>query len=239
MGSFTNIRGGHNYEAMIRKTPRKPIRVFLQDGSNDLNNEHGNWWLANLSMDSSLKFKDYDYQFVGGTGGHNGKHGGAILPDSLRWLWRDHVGPSAVDVTTPEAKAIVEQAYETRSIRFTGGEYQNEEFKYRLMLPANPVEGKKYPLVIFLHGAGERGIDNSLQLLYLPSHLAQPAWRDRYPCYVLVPQCRPDRKWVNSDWSAPDDPVMAESPGEQLAAVMQMIETTIRKAPKLILSGFT
>ncbi|MEZ6058987.1 MAG: alpha/beta hydrolase-fold protein [Planctomycetaceae bacterium] len=90
IGSFTNIRGGHNYEAIIRKTDRKPIRVFLQDGKNDLNNEHGNWWLANLQMDSALAFKDYDYRFEPGEGRHNGRHGGAILPDSLRWLWRDH-----------------------------------------------------------------------------------------------------------------------------------------------------
>jgi enterochelin esterase family protein len=88
VGSFTNIRGGHDYEARIRKTPNKNIRVFLQDGSKDLDNEHGNWWLSNLQMESSLKFKKYDHKFVGGEGGHNGIHGGAILPDSLRWLWR-------------------------------------------------------------------------------------------------------------------------------------------------------
>lgn len=88
VGSFTNIRGGHNCQALIRKTDKMPIRVFLQDGKGDLDNQHGNWWLANLAMESSLKFKGYDYQFVGGEGGHNGKHGGAILPDSLRWLWR-------------------------------------------------------------------------------------------------------------------------------------------------------
>ncbi len=88
IGSFTNIRGGHNYPALIRKTERKPIRVFLQDGSNDLNNLHGNWPLANQEMASALQFMGYDYKFVFGDGGHNGKHGGAILPDTLRWLWR-------------------------------------------------------------------------------------------------------------------------------------------------------
>jgi enterochelin esterase family protein len=88
VGSFTNIRGGHVYPALIRKTERKPIRVFLEDGSNDVDNEHGNWWLSNLQMESALKFAKYDYKFVGSEGGHNGKHGGSILPDSLRWLWR-------------------------------------------------------------------------------------------------------------------------------------------------------
>ena len=88
IGSFTNIRGGHNYPALIRKTERKPIRVFLQDGSNDLNNLHGDWPLANQAMASALRFMGYDHKFVLGDGSHNSRHGGAILPDALRWLWR-------------------------------------------------------------------------------------------------------------------------------------------------------
>ena len=70
------------------KTEAKPIRVFLQEGSNDLDNLHGNWPLANQQMAAALKFAGYDYRFVLGDGGHNGKHGGAILPESLVWLWR-------------------------------------------------------------------------------------------------------------------------------------------------------
>ncbi len=89
VGSFTNIRGGHVYPALIRKTEHKPIRVFLQDGSADLDNLHGNWPLANQEMAAALKFAKYDYKFEFGEGGHNGIHGGAILPDSLRWLWRE------------------------------------------------------------------------------------------------------------------------------------------------------
>ncbi len=88
VGSFTNIRGGHVYPALIRKTEKKPIRVFLQDGAKDLDNLHGNWPLANQEMAAALKFAGYDYKFEFGTEGHNGKHGGAILPESLRWLWR-------------------------------------------------------------------------------------------------------------------------------------------------------
>ena len=88
VGSFANIRGGHNYAAMLRKTPAKPIRVFLQAGSGDLDNDHGNWPLSNLEMARSLAFMNYDYRLEYGDGGHNHKHGGAILPESLRWLWR-------------------------------------------------------------------------------------------------------------------------------------------------------
>ncbi len=88
IGSFVNIRGGHNYEAMIRKSEKKPLRVFLQDGTNDLDNRHGNWPLANQEMAASLAFMQYDHKFVMGTEAHNGKHGGAIFPDTLRWIWR-------------------------------------------------------------------------------------------------------------------------------------------------------
>lgn len=89
IGSFTNIRGGHVYPSLIRKTEKKPLRVFLQDGSNDLDNEHGNWPLANQEMAAALKFAGYDHEFVFGEGAHNGNHGGAIFPDSMRWLWRE------------------------------------------------------------------------------------------------------------------------------------------------------
>ncbi len=100
VGSFTNIAhgksrlaGGHNYPSLIRKTKQLdqkvlPIRVFLQDGKNDLNNAHGSWFLANQQMAAALAWAGYDHKAVWGDGGHNGKHGGAILPDSLRWLWR-------------------------------------------------------------------------------------------------------------------------------------------------------
>jgi enterochelin esterase-like enzyme len=89
IGSYTDIRGGHQYPTMIRKNAKKDIKVFLQDGNRDLNNNYGDWWLANLQMESSLKFKGYDYTFVSGTGDHSSKHGGSILPESLKWLWSD------------------------------------------------------------------------------------------------------------------------------------------------------
>ncbi len=90
IGSFVNIRGGHNYPALIRKEEVRPLRIFLQDGSNDLDNEHGNWPLGNKQMAAALAFRDYDTTFVYGSGAHNGNHGGAILPNSLKWLWRDY-----------------------------------------------------------------------------------------------------------------------------------------------------
>ena len=91
IGSFTDIRGGYVYPALIRKSKDapKPLRVFLQDGANDLDNLHGNWPLANQDMAAALKFAGYDYRFEFGDGGHSGKQGSALFPDTLRWLWRD------------------------------------------------------------------------------------------------------------------------------------------------------
>ncbi len=94
VGSFTDIRGGHAYPFLIRKAPRKPIRVFLQDGSNDLDNQFGNWPLANQTMAAALKFKDYDYAFVYGDGKHSAKHGASIFSQYVKWLWRSDAAES-------------------------------------------------------------------------------------------------------------------------------------------------
>jgi predicted peptidase len=127
-------------------------------------------------------------------------------------------GEDAVDPAT---------VFEDKSIQFTGEEYKDETFHYRLMKPPVVEKKKKYPLVIFLHGAGERGSDNKLQLLYFPAQMAQPEWREKFPCYLLAPQCRNDKKWVEVDWSNPNDPEMPESPGSQMQTVMKMIEKTL------------
>ncbi|MGH9344106.1 MAG: SMP-30/gluconolactonase/LRE family protein [Terriglobia bacterium] len=93
VGSFTDLRGGDIYPALIRKTEPKPLRVFLQDGTRDLNIYAGNWYINAQSMASALQYAGYDVKFVAGTEDHNMKQGGAIMPDALRWLWRDYPQP--------------------------------------------------------------------------------------------------------------------------------------------------
>lgn len=99
IGSFTDLspgetgyEGAHNYAFLIRRLkdddPRTKMRVFLQDGGNDLDNPFGDWPLANQEMARALNFKHIDYKFVFGGGNHSGTHGYAILPETLRWLWR-------------------------------------------------------------------------------------------------------------------------------------------------------
>ncbi|MDB6075504.1 MAG: putative esterase [Verrucomicrobiaceae bacterium] len=88
VGSFVNLRGGHVYPAFIREAERKPLRVYLLDGSNDLDNPYGNWPIANKNMAASLKYMGYDYRFDFGQCFHGSKGMSASLPDAMRWLWR-------------------------------------------------------------------------------------------------------------------------------------------------------
>jgi|ERR1017187_3511256 predicted alpha/beta superfamily hydrolase len=93
IGTYVGLRGGEIYPTLIRKYEPKPIRVFLQDGSHDLNIYGGDWWMANQTMERALIFAGYEVNHVWGDGMHSGKHIGAILPDALRWLWKDWPTP--------------------------------------------------------------------------------------------------------------------------------------------------
>jgi len=93
IGTYVGLRGGDRYPTLIRKYEPKPIRVFLQDGSNDLNIYAGDWWKANETMERSLIFAGYQVNHVWGEGAHNGNHGTAIFPQAMRWLWKDWPTP--------------------------------------------------------------------------------------------------------------------------------------------------
>ena len=93
IGTFVDLRGGARYPTLIRKFEPKPLRVFLQDGSNDHNKYGGDWWMANQTMERALTFAGYEVNHVWGDGVHSGKHATAIFPDALRWLWQDWPQP--------------------------------------------------------------------------------------------------------------------------------------------------
>ncbi|MET8974945.1 alpha/beta hydrolase-fold protein [Streptomyces sp. NPDC004539] len=91
LSSFPQIPGGDPYPDLIPGTPRKPLRVFLQAGHRDLgwNSPHANWLAHNLRVTAALAEAGYDVRLVLGDGGHTPNHAGVLLPDALRWLWRD------------------------------------------------------------------------------------------------------------------------------------------------------
>ena len=123
------------------------------------------------------------------------------------------------------------KAYDARATRYTGGEYKDEEFHYRVLRPAKIEEGKKYPLVVFLHGAGERGDDNQAQLKYFPEMMAQPEYREKYPCFVIAPQCREGKSWSGFGRRRNREASDANEPSDQLKVVMQILETHIKNEP--------
>lgn len=86
-GSFTNIWGGHHYPYLVRTTPRKPLRIFLQSGARDVETLFGDWATANQAMAKALAFAGYEHKFVFGEGGHTLRHGGSVFAESLRWFW--------------------------------------------------------------------------------------------------------------------------------------------------------
>lgn len=89
VGTFVDIRGGNAYPYLLRITERKPIRVYLLDGVNDLDNQFGNWPLANRMMEASLKFMNYDHRVDWNECFHGSRGMAPSLPEALRWLWRD------------------------------------------------------------------------------------------------------------------------------------------------------
>jgi enterochelin esterase-like enzyme len=113
VGSFVNLRGGHVYPERVLASDKKPIRVFFQDGRNDNRGagRGGNydpkrdWFLQNVRLVEAMTKKGYDVNFAWGIGLHGQKQGGAILPDMMRWLWRDHA-------VSTDVKDTVERSFQ-------------------------------------------------------------------------------------------------------------------------------
>jgi gluconolactonase len=99
IGTYTGLRGADRYDVLVRKHEPKPIRIYLQDGSNDLNNNFGDWWMANQTMERALQYAGYEVNHAWAEGGHNGQHGSAVFPEAMRWLWKDYPKPVQKGIT--------------------------------------------------------------------------------------------------------------------------------------------
>jgi predicted peptidase len=114
--------------------------------------------------------------------------------------------------------------------------------KYRLMAPEAARADAKHPLVVFLHGAGERGAENVKQLLYLPDVLARPSNRTRYPCYALAPQCPIGMRWVEVPWDAAESSPHGD-PSPAMKMVFDIVEEVLHTWPidesRVYLSGMS
>src|ERR1043165_5919705 len=125
VGSFTNLRGGHAYSDLVRKSDKKPIRIYLQDGRNDNRgkgrddagaayDETRDWFAQNVRLMHALTDKGYDVNYTWGIGRHGQKQGGAIFPDMMRWLWRDQA-------VSTDPNDIVERGFRAPAKKGSGG----------------------------------------------------------------------------------------------------------------------
>lgn len=108
--------------------------------------------------------------------------------------------------------------------------HQFDSLPYRLLRPLKVEPGKRYPLVIFLHGSGERGTDNELQLKYVAPLFLNDTARAQFPCFVLLPQCPATDRWVNVAWSSPQH-TQRPQPTPSLAKVMELIGALKKELP--------
>lgn len=118
------------------------------------------------------------------------------------------------------------------------------EFRFRLLRPEPLDPAARYPVILFLHGAGERGTDNELQLKFLPTWLAEPELRRDRPCYVVAPQCREQHAWSVLDWETKQAAALPESPTTDLAAAIAAIEAVLATEPgvdpdRVLLTGLS
>ncbi len=107
IGTYVGLRGGNAFPVLVRKTEPKPLRVFLQDGSADLDIYGGSWWAANQDMLAALQWADYEVKHVWGDGGHDHYQATSIMPDALRWLWKDYPQPVKAGVTAQRRTNIL------------------------------------------------------------------------------------------------------------------------------------
>jgi sugar lactone lactonase YvrE len=107
VGSFGAHRGGYVYPILVRKVEPKPIRVFLQDGSNDLKFAYGDWWLANQEMEQALTFAGYEVAHSWDNGGHEMTFATKIFPDAMRWLWKDWPKPIKAGAGSPYLQQVL------------------------------------------------------------------------------------------------------------------------------------
>ena len=107
IGTYVGLRGGNDYPTLIRKYEPKPLRIFLEDGSGDLNIYGGDWWMANQTMERALTFAGYEVAHAWGEGGHNGEHATAIFADAMRWLWSGWPAPVKAGAGSPQLQEIL------------------------------------------------------------------------------------------------------------------------------------
>jgi len=135
------------------------------------------------------------------------------------------------------------KGYEEQTISATIGGRADQPVKFLLLRPAKIEPDKKYPVILFLHGAGERGSDNRAQLTHFPEKMSEPGHRERYPAFVIAPQCPSGKRWVEVNWNAkqstPQTPEPTEPMQGAIAALQHVLKTEPADASRVYLTGLS
>jgi gluconolactonase len=107
VGTYVGLRGGNNYPTLIRKYEPKPIRIFLEDGTEDQNIFAGDWWMANQEMERAFRFAGYEVNHSWSEGGHNDRHAREIFPEAMRWVWKDWPKPVKAGAGSTQMQEIL------------------------------------------------------------------------------------------------------------------------------------
>lgn len=107
IGTYVGLRGANIYPTLLRKFEPRPLRVFLEDGKNDLNIYGGDWWMANQEMERALRFAGYEVDHKWSDGGHSTKHATQIFPEAMRWLWKDWPNPIKTGAGSKQLQEIL------------------------------------------------------------------------------------------------------------------------------------
>ncbi len=171
IGSFTNIRGGWAYPGLVRKTQKSPkaIKVYLQEGKDDLNNLHGNWPLGNKDLAAALQFAGYTYKLVITDGGHSSKWGGEELPNALRWLWDDNAESTDMPIVNtkpawePHPDAVARDGVPKGSVEkmepWESQIFENTIRDWSIYVPAQYNADQPAALMVFQDGLGMASIN--------------------------------------------------------------------------------
>lgn len=170
IGSFTNIRGGWEYPGLVRQTQGtpKPIKVYLQEGVDDLSNLHGNWPLGNKDLAAALQFAGYHYKLVMTEGGHSGKWAGEVFPEALKWLWDENSEPTHIPSTEskpawePHPDAVVQAGVPQGKVeqmpQWESKIFPNTIRDWSIYVPAQYRKDQPAALMIFQDGERMRDV---------------------------------------------------------------------------------
>jgi sugar lactone lactonase YvrE/outer membrane protein assembly factor BamB/enterochelin esterase-like enzyme len=129
IGTYVGLRGGHAYATLVRQVEPKPLRIFLEDGSNDLNIYAGDWWMANQALERSLSFAGYEVRHAWSEGKHDSTRPTEVFPEAMEWLWSDWPKPVAKGQGSPQLQEILLPGEDWRLVgegyRFTEGPAAN------------------------------------------------------------------------------------------------------------------